>query len=97
MKDFIFYVDQKVTVWERTTYQVSAETYEEALGVANRLFDDPSCLEELDNVHNDTETLLDTMVSIDPIQNWRDPTKELISRNWFNNKREEITIRTNVV
>lgn len=97
MKDFMFYVDQKVTVWERTTYQVSTETYEEALGVANRLFDDPSCLEELDNVHSDSETLLDTMVSIDPIQNYGDPTKELISTNWIDNKREEITIRTNVV
>lgn len=33
MEAFRFYQDRKVTCWERTHFEVTAETYEEALAI----------------------------------------------------------------
>lgn len=33
MQKFIFYQDRKVTCWERTQFEVKAESYEEAIAI----------------------------------------------------------------
>ena len=38
MKTFDFYVDQKVSAWYRTKFEVEAETYEDARKIAKEQF-----------------------------------------------------------
>jgi hypothetical protein len=39
MKNFYFYLDQKVTTWMRTNFEVEAESFEEAVKKANEMYE----------------------------------------------------------
>jgi hypothetical protein len=39
MEQFNFYLDQKVTTWMRTNFEVEAESFEEAVKKANEMYE----------------------------------------------------------
>jgi hypothetical protein len=39
MENFYFYLDQKVTSWMRTNFEVEAESFEEAVKKANEMYE----------------------------------------------------------
>jgi len=39
MENFYFYLDQKVTTWMRTNFEVEAESFEEAVKKANEMYE----------------------------------------------------------
>jgi hypothetical protein len=39
MENFNFYLDQKVTTWMRTNFEVEAESFEEAVKKANEMYE----------------------------------------------------------
>lgn len=73
MKEFKFYQDQKVTVWERTYFNVKAEIYEEALQKIESLKNN-SVLdnEKFGNGNLHIELLSDTVqeMSVEDNQGW---------------------------
>lgn len=72
-KDFIFYVDRKVTIWARETHIVEAETLEEAKEEMMGAFHDNMCSETFD----EQEWLYDTETFLEPGDNGGAPTAEL--------------------
>ena len=65
MEAFRFYQDRKVTCWERTHFEVTAENYEEAVAlVKSWQGEDALCFEDNEKVIiTDGETLYDTSES----------------------------------
>lgn len=55
---YTFYIDEKVTIWRRTRYEVEANNYEEALGKMTMEVSSPSYNE--DEGFIDSEFLLET-------------------------------------
>ena len=74
MQTFDFYRDQKCSVWQRTRFEVKAETYEEALA---KVFE----MEENDDYEIDTdyEMLYETTTDLTPDMNDNFSTTESYS------------------
>lgn len=85
MPRFDFKLDQLVSVWQRSNYSIEAESYEEALSIMEKEFEDPQ-FEEPEYI--DTEYLYETVCELSPEENNNSSTKELLF--------EEKTIKTNV-
>lgn len=71
MKTFDFFIDKKVTVWERNKYKVKADSFEEALEIMKKEFEEEEYKED---IYLETETLFETKQPIKPNEA---PTKEL--------------------
>ena len=71
MEAFRFYQDRKVTCWERTHFEVTAENYEEAVAlVKSWQGEDVLCFEDNEKVIiTDGETLYDTSESLSVEEN----------------------------
>lgn len=71
MEAFRFYQDRKVTCWERTHFEVTAENYEEAVAlVKSWQGEDALCFEDNEKVIiTDGETLYDTSESLSVEEN----------------------------
>lgn len=60
MKSFTFYIDQKITMWTRSTKHIEAETYDQAVQILKKqnqaweMFED---LDEYDYLHDTLEDL----------------------------------------
>ena len=81
-----FYLDRKVTVWERDNFEIDAETKEEAINRIKQQFS-----EEGDGfyIEGETDTLYDTMEFLPAEENqsatieiYDDETNECILTNW---------------
>jgi len=73
MKKYSFYIDTKVTVWERSHRTIEAESEEEAMKMAKDIFKDDGGQNELE-----VETLYDTQESMSVSENGGFATCELI-------------------
>jgi len=71
MEAFRFYQDRKVTCWERTHFEVTAENYEEAVAlVKSWQGEDVLCFEDDEKIIiTDGETLYDTSESLSVEEN----------------------------
>ena len=81
-----FYLDRKVTVWERDKFEIDANSKEEAINQIKEQFS-----EEGDEfyIEGETETLYDTQEFLSPKENqaatieiFDDETNEIILSNW---------------
>ena len=83
MEKFNFYQDRKVTCWERTHFDVKAESYEEAVAIVKSWQgEDVLCFEDDENIIiTDGETLYDTSESLSVEENGRKPTIEVFANN----------------
>ena len=81
MEAFRFYQDRKVTCWERTHFEVTAENYEEAVAlVKSWQGEDVLCFEDDEKVIiTDGETLFETSESLSVEENGRKPTIEVFA------------------
>jgi hypothetical protein len=75
MNSYTFYVEKKVSLWERETHEVEAETYEEAKDKIIKMFKEDEC--ESGESFIETETLYDTMHHTTVEDNDGYPTAEL--------------------
>lgn len=82
MKEFEFYQDIKVTVWERQRFTVEAESYEQALEIVKEYQDKDV---SIDYPIGDSETLFETEEFLTPEENGGYSTIEL-----YNDGREFI-------
>lgn len=83
METFYFYVDQKQTIWERAKYAIDAESEDEAIKKATRLFsgelpesEDPDS--DLPDAY-DYEMLVESAHNLKPEEDNYNTTRELIS------------------
>jgi hypothetical protein len=76
MAQYHFYIDEKVTVWNRRKYRVTARSKAKAVEIMKQEFNDPKY--ELDH---DSEILWDTESVVNKEDNNGVPTRELIDRN----------------
>ena len=78
-----FYQDRKVTCWERTHFEVTAENYEEAVAlVKSWQGEDVLCFEDDEKIIiTDGETLYDTSESLSVEENGGKPTIEVFADN----------------
>lgn len=81
-KTIKFYLDQKVTVWNRTSFEITAETEEEAREIAKQFINrgGENEVAETDDERVDfieTETLYDTEEPMSVEENGNQPTLEL--------------------
>lgn len=83
MEKFNFYQDRKVTCWERTHFDVKAESYEEAVAIVKSWQgEDVLCFEDDENIIiTDGETLYDTSESLSVEENGEQPTIEVFANN----------------
>ena len=83
MEKFNFYQDRKVTCWERTRFDTTAESYEEAVAlVKSWQGEDILCFEDNEKVIiTDGETLYDTSESLSVEENGEQPTIEVFANN----------------
>ena len=83
MEKFNFYQDRKVTCWERTHFDVKAESYEEAVAIVKSWQgEDVLCFEDDENIIiTDGETLYDTSESLSVEENGEQPTIEVLANN----------------
>ena len=83
MEKFNFYQDRKVTCWERTHFDVKAESYEEAVAlVKSWQGEDVLCFEDDENIIiTNGETLYDTSESLSVEENGGQPTIEVFANN----------------
>lgn len=88
MKTFRFFIDAKYSNWERSAYDIEADTYEEAEEKAKEIFNDPSLDVEPTWVDD-----LDTIEFLDIESNHGSPTQELLYRD---ENYEIKTIKTNL-
>jgi len=72
-REFDFYIDEKITIWNRLKFSVEAETLEEAKDMAK--FMTINDREDID--FDDTILLYDTMEVIEPEENNGNSTIEL--------------------
>jgi len=95
MEAFRFYQDRKVTCWERTHFEVTAENYEEAVAlVKSWQGEDVLCFEDDEKIIiTDGETLYDTSENLSIEENGGQPTIEVFADNGediINNKPDNI-------
>lgn len=83
MEAFRFYQDRKVTCWERTQFEVTAENYEEVVAlVKSWQGEDVLCFDDNEKVIiTDGETLYDSSESLSVEENGRKPTIEVFADN----------------
>ena len=83
MEKFNFYQYRKVTCWERTHFDVKAESYEEAVAIVKSWQgEDVLCFEDDENIIiTDGETLYDTSESLSVEENGEQPTIEVFANN----------------
>ena len=79
MTRFDFYQDRKVTCWERTRFEVTAESYEEAVSIIQSWKGEDVLLFEDDEtiIITDGETLYETSESLSVEENAGSPTIEV--------------------
>ena len=93
MKKYSFYIDNKVTVWERSHRTIEAESEEEAMKMAKDIFKDDWGQSEVE-----METLYDTQESMSVEENGGFATSELIwPRNTGIGKSGIITGSDNII
>ena len=78
MKNYNFYIDEKVTIWQRFAYYIEAESYEKALDKMKQEMKDGNID---DDICYHTEFLTDTVEYLTPEENNGNCTKELIYKN----------------
>ena len=71
---FKFYIDRKVTEWQRDHYKVEAESYEEAVSKMMDEFDEQEYPEE---TFEETSQIYETQEDMTPEENFNFATKEL--------------------
>lgn len=71
---FKFYIDRKVSGWQRDHYELEAENYEEAVSKMMEEFDEQ---EFPDESFNETSELYETYEDMTPEENFNFATKEL--------------------
>ena len=71
MKTFEFFLDQKVTTWMRTEFEVKAENLNDAVKIAKEMYDRG----DLENI--DWEEVMDTKEVLQPKDNGGESTAEL--------------------
>ena len=83
MEKFNFYQDRKVTCWERTHFDVKAESYEKTVAIVKSWQgEDVLCFEDDENIIiTDGETLYDTSESLSVEENGGQPTIEVFADN----------------
>ena len=83
MEAFRFYQDRKVTYWERTQFEVTAENYEEVVAlVKSWQGEDVLCFDDNEKVIiTDGETLYDSSESLSVEENGGKPTIEVFADN----------------
>ena len=75
MKTFEFFLDQKVTTWMRTDFEVKANDLNEAVKIAKQMYDDG----DLENVS--WEEIMDTKEVLQPSDNGGQSTAEIYNMN----------------
>jgi len=91
MKTFEFFLDQKVTTWMRTDFEVKANDLNEAVRIAKQMYDDGK-LEDIE-----WEGIMDTYEVLQPEDNGGESTAEIYNMNElgdvlevFNNKVDKV-------
>ena len=91
MKTFEFFLDQKVTTWMRTEFEVKANDLNEAVKIAKQMYDEG----DLENVS--WEEIMDTKEVLQPSDNGGQSTAEIYNMNQlgdvlevFNNKIDKV-------
>ena len=75
MKTFEFFLDQKVTTWMRTEFEVKANDLNEAVKIAKQMYDEG----DLENVS--WEEIMDTKEVLQPSDNGGQSTAEIYNMN----------------
>lgn len=75
MKTFEFFLDQKVTTWMRTDFEVKANDLNEAVKIAKQMYDDG----DFENVS--WEEIMDTKEVLQPSDNGGQSTAEIYNMN----------------
>ena len=75
MKTFEFFLDQKVTTWMRTEFEVKANDLNEAAKIAKQMYDDG----ELEDIG--WEEIMDTKEVLQPSDNGGQSTAEIYNMN----------------
>ena len=77
MNDFRFYIDQKITTWQRVRFTINAKTQEEATEKAEKFLKDPDeCPEE-----SEYEIVHETNQDMSLEENEGNATRELFNEN----------------
>jgi hypothetical protein len=91
MKTFEFFLDQKVTTWMRTDFEVKANDLNEAVRIAKQMYDDG----KLEDIR--WEEIADTKEVLQPSDNGGESTAEIYNMNElgdvlevFNNKVDKV-------
>jgi hypothetical protein len=90
-QEFDFYIDEKITIWNRLKFSVEAETLEEAKDMA--IFMTTNDREDID--FDDTILLYDTMEVIEPEENNGNSTLELYCQENNDNNEDELIYENN--
>ena len=90
-QEFDFYIDEKITIWNRLKFSVEAETLEEAKDMAK--FMTINDREDID--FDDTILLYDTMELIEPEENNGNSTLELYCQENNDNNEDELIYENN--
>jgi hypothetical protein len=90
-QEFDFYIDEKITIWNRLKFSVEAETLEEAKDMAK--FMTTNDREDID--FDDTILLYDTMEVIEPEENNGNSTLELYCQENNDNNEDELIYENN--
>ena len=97
MQNFRFYQDRKVTCWERTRFEVKAESYEEAVAIIKSWQGEDVLFFEDDEkvVITDGETLYETAESLPIEDNQGKPTIEVFGEQGEDiiNNKPDVSIR----
>jgi len=75
MKTFEFFLDQKVTTWMRTDFEVKANDLNEAVKIAKKMYEDGD-LEQIS-----WEEIMDTKEVLQPRDNGGESTAEIYNMN----------------
>jgi D-mannonate dehydratase len=75
MKTFEFFLDQKVTTWMRTDFEVKANDLNEAVKIAKQMYDDG----KLEDIR--WEEIADTKEVLRPCDNGDESTAEIYNMN----------------
>ena len=92
-QEFDFYIDEKITIWNRLKFSVEAETLEEAKDMAK--FMTINDREDID--FDDTILLYDTMEVIEPEENNGNSTLELYCQENNDNNEDELIYENNEI
>jgi D-mannonate dehydratase len=75
MKTFEFFLDQKVTTWMRTDFEVKAKDLNEAVKIAKQMYEDG----DLEQIR--WEEIMDTKEVLQPSDNGGESTAEIYNMN----------------